>query len=595
MKPRTVLPLIILLGFFPAALLSDSQNPEITHGSNNNQASEARWWDIPYPDRFDSSRLSRDQELISVSGNGFVTGSGASFIFRGVNIADPGKLTVDGGWNRRLFEEIHEWGANTIRIPVHPLSWRKHGADWYFDRIDEAVIWANSLGMYLVIDWHSIGNLETGLFQHPQYETSKIETLNFWKSIAHRYKDVPTTAVYEFFNEPTDNFIGAGAGSLGTLSWEQWRETLESLVDLVQVYDPTVISLVGGLNWAYDLGPVAELPVRREGVAYAAHAYPQKAKPDMHTKTAFFELWQEQWAYVAETYPIIATEIGWVREDGYNAHIPVINNDGSYGPNIIEFMRERGISWTAWCFDPDWSPTLISDWDFTPTEQGRFFKDIMQRERDGTLTLSVLPSPRVAEYSWMSIARWQEMHAEDIEVAENGRAEVLFLGDSITEGWPDEYLVDFKAANFGIGGDMTQNLLWRLRNGAAGRLDPEVVVVMIGVNNFGFSADGPQEVFLGVRANIAQVKSSFPDARIVLLGILPYGEQADTPERLEVIETNARLAGLAVDPRVEFHDIGPAFLESDGSISTEIMADFLHPTEKGYALFARELEPILNP
>lgn len=374
---------ILLTGLITVAAFSvfgASQNNEVTHGATNEQTSEAQWWDIPYPGRFDKARLTRDQAFIRIDGNTFVRGDSKPFVFRGVNIADPGKLYVQGRWGKGLFEEVARWGANTIRLPIHPIAWRKHGPDWYFERIDEAVSWANALDMYLIIDWHSIGNLESEMFQHPQYVTSKVETANFWKSIAHRYEDVPTTAVYELFNEPTDDFIGAGRGSLGKLSWEIWRETLEYLIDIVHVYDPSVITLVGGLNWAYDLTPVADMPVRREGVAYTSHAYPQKAKPAQNSKQAFFDLWEKQWGFVAQKYPVIATEIGWVREDGFNAHIPVINNDGSYGPNIMEYMKDRGISWTAWCFDPDWSPTMISDWDFTPTEQGAFFKTVMQVE-----------------------------------------------------------------------------------------------------------------------------------------------------------------------------------------------------------------------
>ena len=352
------------------------------------KTSTQEWWTIPYPDRFDKAMLTRDQALISVVGKNFIDSNGKTFVFRGVNIADPDKLAFQEKWNRGLFEEVHNWGANHIRLPIHPIAWRQRGADWYFARIDEAVSWANSLGMYLIIDWHSIGNLKTELFQHPQYVTDLAETMNFWKSIAHRYKDVPTVAVFELYNEPTDDFIGAGKGSLGKANWDAWRETLEDLIDLVYVYDSTVIPLVGGFNWAYDLSQIAQKPVRREGIAYAIHAYPQKSKPDTNTREAFHAAWQKAWGYVAETYPVMATEIGWVREDGYGSHVPVINNDGTYGPNIVSFMEPRGISWTAWVFDPEWSPTMISDWDFTPTEQGAFFKDVMLSVRAGKEPLS---------------------------------------------------------------------------------------------------------------------------------------------------------------------------------------------------------------
>lgn len=555
------------------------------------------WWHIPYPDRFDTALLNNDQSLISVKGNRFFDSQGVEFQFRGVSIADPYKLDFQGHWNQALFEELQRWGVNSVRLPIHPLAWRNKGAKWYFDRIDEAVVWANALDMYLVIDWHSIGNLEAEMFQHPMYVTSRVETFNFWKGIAHRYLNVPTIAVYELFNEPTDNFVGAGAGSLGKAPWANWRDIQEDLIDLVYIYDKSAIPLIAGFNWAYDLSEIADNPIRREGIAYAIHPYPQKVKPDKNTQTSYFELWQQQWGYVADNYPMIATELGWAKEDEYGAHVPVINNDGSYGPNIVTFMEDRHISWMVWNFDPEWGPTMIKDWDFTPTSQGRFFKEVMLNARDGQLLEATLPSPRVAEYSWMSMERWWDMHNEDMAIADEGKVELLFLGDSITEGWPaniwDRDFSDYQPANFGIGGDRTENVLWRLRNGDAGNLDPKAIVLMIGVNNFGFGGDSPADVTAGVQAIIDELHKRFKKADVILLGILPYGELAGTQDRSQVKATNALLQKLADDPQVSFYDIGEAFLQEDGSIATDVMADYLHPTEQGYEIFTAQIKPIL--
>ena len=593
-NPLALLALLVALAGLAPAIGADT---EVTHGATSVQKSAAEWWDIPYPQRFDASLLTAEQPRITVDGKRFATPDGATFVFRGVNIADPDKLVHQSHWGRELFEEVAAWGANTVRLPVHPIAWRQRGPDWFLERIDEAVFWCNALGLYLVIDWHSIGNLRSEMFQHPMYQTDAVETTDFWRRIAFRYRDVPTVAVYELFNEPTDNFIGNGSGSLGKLDWASWRETMETMIDVVQVYNPAAIVLVGGMNWAYDLKPVAEAPIRRDNVAYAAHAYPQKARPAADTREGWHAAWERDWGFVADTYPVIATEIGWVREDGFNAHVPVIDNTGEYGPNLVRYMERKGVSWTVWNFDVDWSPVMIEDWDFTPSEQGRFFRDVMQRARAGTLRDSVLPSPRVAEYEWMSMARWREFLADDLAVAGQGGVDLLFLGDSITEMWPEDAFEanfgQYEPANFGIGGDKTQNLLWRLRNGSVGKLDPKAVVLMIGVNNFGLGQDKPEDVFRGVEAVVDEVEAAFGDAQVLLLGILPYGEQPGTPERAQVAEANALIAGLGERERVHFHDIGAAFLEADGRIAPEIMADFLHPTEKGYAVFAEQLQPLL--
>ena len=332
---------------------------------------QERFWEQPYPTQFDKSSLTREQGVIRVDGNRFVDASGKTFVFRGVSIADPSKLVTDGHWDRRIFEEIRSWGANTVRLPVHPAGWRFRGEQKYLALIDDAVRWCNELGLYIIVDWHSIGYLPSEQFQHPGYRTTRRETLAFWHDIAFRYQGVPTIAVYELFNEPT-----TAGNTLGRRDWDEWKAFNEYLIDMIRARDKDPIPLVAGFNWAYDLRDVREAPIARDGIAYASHPYPQKEHPSPPSKENFFAAWEAAWGFVADKYPMILTEIGWVRPGGYGAHIPVMN-DGSYGPMIEEYMQKKGLSWTAWCFDPNWSPVLIKDWDFTPSEQGTFFRDLM--------------------------------------------------------------------------------------------------------------------------------------------------------------------------------------------------------------------------
>lgn len=339
------------------------------------KSSGDQWWNVAYPTPFDKSTL-QEQDFIKVEGKNFVDESGKTFIFRGVNIADPDKLVKQKQWKKSLFSELsNNWGVNLIRLPVHPVAWQERGKAEYLKLLDQAVVWANELGIYLVIDWHSIGYLPTEQYQHPMYNTTEKETRDFWRTIAFRYQEVPTIAVYELFNEPTTQ-----GNTLGQRNWDEWKALNESLIDMIYARDKKVIPLVAGFNWAYDLSYIKYKPIERAGIAYAIHPYPQKAKPQEKTKENFFKMWEQTWGYVAQSYPMIATEIGWVQEGGFGAHVPVIN-DGSYGPHIAEFLKERGISYTVWCFDPEWAPTMIKNWKFEPTEQGAFFKDLMLKSK----------------------------------------------------------------------------------------------------------------------------------------------------------------------------------------------------------------------
>ena len=305
-------------------------------------------------------------DRISVKGNQFVSPTG-KVVFRGLDASDPYKLQTDGHWNKQYLEEIKNWGANIVRFPVHPIYWQKLGKEKYIQLLDQGVKWATELGLYVIIDWHSIGNLRSELFQDPMYETTRKETFEFWKAMAIQYKDNSTVAFFELFNEPTDY-----RGTLGTCSWAQWKELMEETITIIRAHGAKAIPLVAGFNWAYDLTEVKRNPIAAEGIAYVSHPYPMKrSKP-------WEEQWTKDWGYVSETYPVFLTEIGFCGKDDRGAHIPVIS-DESYGEAITKYCEQRSISYTVWVFDPQWAPMLIEDWKFTPTRQGKFFKKALQQ------------------------------------------------------------------------------------------------------------------------------------------------------------------------------------------------------------------------
>jgi lysophospholipase L1-like esterase len=181
---------------------------------------------------------------------------------------------------------------------------------------------------------------------------------------------------------------------------------------------------------------------------------------------------------------------------------------------------------------------------------------------------------------------------------------VLFLGDSITDFWRrddkksggkkvwDAHVAPLKAANFGISGDRTQHVLWRLENGELEGISPKAIVLMIGTNNTGFERDGktprnsPAEVIEGVTAIVKKLRTALPQAKILLLGIFPRGEKPDHPQRAQIAQINAALAKLGDRKAIHYLDLGPRFLKADGTLPKEFMPDFLHPGELGYEVWA---------
>ncbi|SFE42931.1 glycoside hydrolase family 5 protein [Thermophagus xiamenensis] len=302
---------------------------------------------------------------ISVDGNKFVNAQNETIVFKGINIADPDRLEKLGQWKKVLFEELNRWGANIVRFPVHPIAWRERGEEEYLKLLDQGIQWAKESGLYVIIDWHSIGNLRTGLFQAPMYDTSIRETLRFWYTVSRRYADEPAVALYEIFNEPT-----TFNNQLGSLSWSQWTEIVTDIITVIKANNPHAVMLVAGFNWAYDLTPVMHSPLPFDNIAYVSHPYPQKREQP------WVPQWERDFGFVADNYPVIATEIGYMYPDQKGAHIPCLG-DEEYGRTIMDYFDSKGISWVAWVFDPDWSPQLIKDWNYTPTRAGTFFKNEM--------------------------------------------------------------------------------------------------------------------------------------------------------------------------------------------------------------------------
>jgi lysophospholipase L1-like esterase len=209
------------------------------------------------------------------------------------------------------------------------------------------------------------------------------------------------------------------------------------------------------------------------------------------------------------------------------------------------------------------------------------------------------PAPRTREYPWMSTAVWKKKHEAHVAIAKKGGVDLLFVGDSITEGWAGtqvwyETYAPRKAANFGIGGDTTQNVLWRLENGAGEGLSPKVVVLLIGTNNFGLHGDQPADVAKGVTAVVGSLRSRFPAAKILLPAVFPRDRKPDTAFRRKIAELNAAVAKLDDGKAVRFLDIGAKFLAADGTLPADVMPDALHLSEKGYRIWAEAMEPLLK-
>jgi lysophospholipase L1-like esterase len=203
-------------------------------------------------------------------------------------------------------------------------------------------------------------------------------------------------------------------------------------------------------------------------------------------------------------------------------------------------------------------------------------------------------------------AKWIARHEGFVKQAQQGGIDLLFMGDSITDFWRNRgsnvwntYYAPLHAANFGISADRTQHVLWRIEHGELDGIHPKVVVLMIGTNNTGKEQDHqtirntPPQVIEGVTAVVHEIQAKLPETKILLLAIFPRSQRGE-PIRDEIKQINLSIAQLDDGKSVTFLDIGPKFLEPDGTLSREIMPDLLHPSEKGYQIWAEAMQPTLN-
>jgi lysophospholipase L1-like esterase len=191
-------------------------------------------------------------------------------------------------------------------------------------------------------------------------------------------------------------------------------------------------------------------------------------------------------------------------------------------------------------------------------------------------------------------------HERFVKIAQEGSAQLVFLGDSITAGWGskkeiwDKAFDAYKPANFGIGGDRTQHVLWRITNGELDGIKPKAVVLMIGTNNSG--SDSAEGIAKGVTVIVETIRAKQPQAKILLLAVFPRGDKPTgklgaANEKLKLV--NASLAKLDDGKSIHFLDIGSKFPQPDGALTKEVMPDFLHLSAAGYQIWADAISPKL--
>lgn len=194
---------------------------------------------------------------------------------------------------------------------------------------------------------------------------------------------------------------------------------------------------------------------------------------------------------------------------------------------------------------------------------------------------------------------WDEYVDEFHKIASKNEAiDMLWLGDSITEFWQhneginvyDKFFGEYKSYNFGIRGDCTQHLLWRVKNGGLGKLKPKIIFLLIGANNWQNTAN---EVAKGILTIVKEIHFQKPKSKLILFGVFPQKEKKDNSTREKIKQINSILNNY-IQENTFYYDIGNAFVDEKGVILENIMPDFLHLSCEGYHIWANKIKEIVK-
>ncbi|MEI8311639.1 MAG: glycoside hydrolase family 5 protein [Verrucomicrobiota bacterium] len=319
-------------------------------------------------------------KMLKVAGNHLQDSEGKDVWLQGVNTRGLESVPQDLQVRKSVVVAIEDWKANCVRLPVNDEFWfgrspsQNDSGSGYRKEIDQIITLAANRGAYIVLDLHR--------FRAPRQEHAA-----FWKDAASRYKDHPAV-LFDVFNEPHDisweewkngGLIGKreGADESAFLSEEEKARNqefqsvgMQGLVDAARSTGAKNIIVAGGNGWSNDLSGIAQGYALDDkggnGIMYSWHTY------------NWHKGWAEKVLAAAAIYPVFLGEVGAdIKKMDF---IPAADQEDPYTfiPDILGFIQKYKINWTGWSFDPDATPVMISDWNYTPTPfWGAFAKEAL--------------------------------------------------------------------------------------------------------------------------------------------------------------------------------------------------------------------------
>lgn len=314
---------------------------------------------------------------LRAQGNRIVDAQGKPVWLRGVNVACL-EWSSDGEGHVLKTIEVgaKDWKSNIIRIPLSQDRWfgkapeQKDKGVAYRALVKQCVEACARNGAYAMLDlhWNNAGEWGYNIGQHVMPD---VHSLEFWKNCAKVFANNPAV-IFDLYNEPHDTTweiwlkggeisetrgVGARQGRFSPVKYR--TPGMQGLLDAVRSTGAKNLVVVGGLDWSYDLSGVLNGHVPQDskgnGILYACHAYPFKGDS--------IEQWEAKMAKYTKTLPVVVSEFG-AQGRGANAN----QTGAEWVARVLDIIRKGRYHYTAWDLHPAAGPTLISDWNYTPTK-----------------------------------------------------------------------------------------------------------------------------------------------------------------------------------------------------------------------------------
>jgi aryl-phospho-beta-D-glucosidase BglC (GH1 family) len=277
---------------------------------------------------------------VKVKENRIINSNGKSIIFKGLMPADPSRLHNINKFNKKFFEKIKRTGANIIRIPVHPESW-VNDEDYLWRYLDPIVEWAGELNMYVIIDWHYIGNISNGEGQNmPDIDIPPRKlTSSFWNKISNYFKDAQHV-LFEIYNEPAD------------ISKNEWIKVANEIISTIRSNGANQIIIVGGVQYGKNISWARENKIKDNNIVYASHIYPAHKE----------NTWDYYFGKISKIYPVLITEWGFIDDNNKRTNKYYLKgNSEDYGEPLVKYLQEHNIGWIACWYDNKWEPKIFKE------------------------------------------------------------------------------------------------------------------------------------------------------------------------------------------------------------------------------------------